>query len=71
VTIAIEPTAQIVVVNGVPSRRWLGTTGEGIPCDVFVALIRVAREEDHEPFQRELRSMPQPTGEAIDLRLLT
>ncbi len=39
--ITIEPTDQIVVVEGIPVRVWSGVTDRGTKCAVFVALIGV------------------------------
>jgi hypothetical protein len=39
VKIAIEPTRQIVEVDGCECRVWKGTTDDGTPCSVFVAVI--------------------------------
>jgi hypothetical protein len=68
--ITIEPTKQIVIVHGIDSRRWLGTTEQGIKCDVFISLIRVADVEDSSVFERELKEVPDPTDKPIDLRML-
>lgn len=35
----IEATDQIFHVDGVPCRRWIGTTPDGHPCDVLVHRI--------------------------------
>ncbi len=37
--ILIRPTTTCVVLNGVPTRLWEGTTAEGNPVDVFVHRI--------------------------------
>jgi len=70
VKITIEPTPQIITIEGHECRRWLGITDQGIRCDVFVRRLCVGRDQDCEAFERELREMPQPTAPAIDLRLL-
>jgi hypothetical protein len=69
--ITIEPTQQIVTVDGFECRRWAGVTDQGSRCDVFVRRIRVANTEDQTAFERELLEMPQPELPAIDLRYLT
>lgn len=69
--IAIEATNEMVIVNGRECRRWKGTTGGGVECDVFIAGIRVRADADCSEFEREMREMPYPTAPAIDLRFLS
>lgn len=68
--ITIESTDQIVTVDGMEMRRWLGITDQGTKCDVFVRRLRVAHSEDASQFERELREMPQPDAPPVDLRFL-
>lgn len=68
--ITMQPTSEIVLVEGVPTRRWLGVTDHGIACDVFVRILRVGCDEDCSAFDRDLKTVPEPAGEPIDLRRL-
>lgn len=52
--IVIEPTSDIVLIDGVPCRKWEGVTDGGIPCTVFTRMILVPREEA----QREFKDTP-------------
>lgn len=61
--ITIQPTAQIVTVNGHQARVWSGVTETGIPCDLLVARVAVAETagpEAHAAFARELLEKPAP-----------
>lgn len=68
--ITMEPTAEILKLNGRDARRWRGTTDTGIQVDVYVPLIRVLASEDQETFERELKKLPAPSGRGVDMRLL-
>lgn len=49
--IVIEPTSNIVLIEGVPCRQWEGVTDNGVPCSVFTRLILVPREEAQTEFK--------------------
>lgn len=68
--ITIEPTENFVTIDGVPHRRWFGQTDLGIPCDVFVDMVRVANDRDQETLDAELTKLPAPKWPPIDIRLL-
>lgn len=69
-TITMQPTMQLVTVEGVLSRRWMGVTDQGTPVDIFVRILRVSAMEDTDAFNRELMEVPPPIGDPIDLRRL-
>lgn len=70
--ITIEPTTQIVKVNGHEARVWTGVTETGIPCELLVARIAVpesAGPQAMAAFERELVAKPIPrTSQAFDIR---
>jgi hypothetical protein len=59
--IAIESTAKVVNLNGVPARIWEGKTETGIPVHCYVTRIAVARDEDCSQFERELQEHRPPS----------
>jgi hypothetical protein len=59
--IVIESTATLTTLDGVPCRIWMGLTGAGTPCEVFVHRIAVPAEEDTAAFDAELEEQ-LPTG---------
>lgn len=69
-TITMQPTAELVFVQGILTRRWRGTTDRNTVVDVFVRVLRVSASEDQSAFERELIEVPAPYGEAIDLRMV-
>lgn len=60
----IEKTSKIVTLNGTPVRLWEGETESGIPVTAFVALVRVASDEDCSQFERELLEQRAPSAAA-------
>ncbi len=63
--LTIEPTAQIVELNGVQCRVWKGSSDRGTRCDLFIALIAVADDEGLDAqavFSRELLEKKAPTA---------
>jgi len=57
--LTIEPTAELVVWDGVEVRRWRGVTEQGAPCDVYVHRVRVDATLPQEEFQA-LDERPAP-----------
>lgn len=74
----IENTTKIVGLQAsggagaIPARIWEGITDTGIKVHLYVTRIAVAMEENQEEFERELRSVrePSPAVEAIPMRLI-
>ena len=55
--ITLEPTKELVFVNGAGARFWVGHTDKGTPCHAVVFLVGVpadAPPETHDALQREL-----------------
>jgi hypothetical protein len=64
VRLTIEPTTQVVTVNGVQTRVWEGQTQNGTPVTLFIARVAVpegAPAEVHAQFARELAEQRPPT----------
>lgn len=53
-------TAEIVEVNGVPCRLWVGKTESGIEVQCLVTRVAVLKTEDCSQFERELVEQPAP-----------
>ena len=70
--IEIESTDTLTTYNGGKVREWNGTTERGIPCTVYVAGVRVHREQDCSQFEQELKEAKPPleavAQAAYDLR---
>lgn len=65
--ITIEPTGQIVEINGVSCRVWTGRTETGTRCDLFIARVAVPNEEGAEAqavFARQLIEKVAPSAAA-------
>lgn len=65
--ITLTPTDTIQSVDGVPMRKWQGTTARGVP---VVAFIRAIQPQTHDAekladFERELQALPQPKKEPV------
>lgn len=58
--ITIESTPTITEIDGVPVRVWMGTTGAGTHCKVFVHRIAVLMTEDTAAFDAELKEQLPP-----------
>jgi hypothetical protein len=60
----IEPTHQVMTLDGIPVRAWNGVSEEGVPCVVFVHRIVVwAPESEHQAtlaFDDKLLNVPVP-----------
>ncbi len=65
--IAIESTDKITAIHGVPCRVWRGVTGNGVECELAIAMIRVKQEDDNSAFEAELNEL-RPLEKAIDMR---
>ena len=57
--LTITPTPDFVFVDHSVCRRWVGHTDGGVPCDVFVKLIRVGINEDQSKFRNDLATVPE------------
>lgn len=70
----LEPTAQIVEVNGVPCRQWEGKTESGTTVAAFITRVAVPEDagaEAHREFERELTEKPAPRADmTFPLRLV-
>jgi hypothetical protein len=54
----IQNTDQIIEVNGVEGRVWMGTTEAGIECEFLVTRVAVREDQDASEFEHELQEMP-------------
>lgn len=57
--LTIESTSDIVLLNGIETRVWKGTTDNGIECDVYVARISTDKYNDISEFE-SLMSVDKP-----------
>jgi len=70
--LTLTPTDQLITVNGVPARVWIGETDEGIAIQACITRIAVSQEVDCAAFERALRAQPAPTPErpAFSMRMV-
>lgn len=54
IEIMMSSTPEIVDYFGIPCRIWNGTTAEGVPCKVLVAIIAVEKTQDTAQFDAHL-----------------
>jgi hypothetical protein len=70
----IENSEQIVEVNGVPARVWLGRTESGIDVQCLITRIAVLKTDDCSQFDRELHEQAAPRSalltDAFPLRMI-
>jgi len=62
--LTIEPTSQIIELNGHKARVWEGTTDRGTRVHLFVARVAIAKDEPPEAqavFDRELLEQREPS----------
>ena len=59
----IEPSAQLVDLQGVRCRVWRGHTDEGLPCTVFVSRIALDSAAAERALEAQL-----PPGRLVELR---
>lgn len=52
--INIESTQEILVVNGVPARVWLGETDDGKKVEALICILKPAKGEEPQEFDEEL-----------------
>ncbi len=67
----MEPTSEIVTVDGVQARVWNGVTEKGIRFTALVYRIAVHKDDDSLEFDRELQEQPAPrsANRAFDARM--
>lgn len=58
--LTLESTAEIVEVDGVECRRWVGRTETGVECFAFIHRLAVAPGADARQFRAELQLMSRP-----------
>lgn len=72
--LTIEPTDQVLEVNGVPARQWEGYAEDGTPVVCLITRVAVpesAGAEAHARFARELQEKPPPSASvSFPLRLI-
>jgi hypothetical protein len=56
----VENTDQIVEINGIPARVWLGRTESGVCFELLVTRVAVSQNEDASQFEKELKEQPKP-----------
>ena len=59
--LTLTPTATIETIEGVPCRRWEGTTDQGTPVHVWVRMLSPQTHDEAAlaVFDRELKALPQ------------
>jgi hypothetical protein len=65
--LVIQPTDQLVQLDGVLCRVWQGVTDEGLPCLFFVHDVRGAQGQDSAAFDRAFQAQ-LPPGRVVALR---
>lgn len=65
--INIESTKEIVNINGIPARVWIGKTESGIPMYCYVTRIEIAKE-DEPSFEKELELVPDKCTKGFPVR---
>lgn len=65
--IVLQPTDQLVQLDGVRCRVWHGVTDEGLPCLFFVHRVMGAQGQDSPAFHAALQAQVPP-GREVDLR---
>lgn len=70
--LTLENTSQLVHINDVPARVWLGRTESGVEVEVLITRIAVRHGRDTAQFERELHETPAPAhvSEAFPLRMV-
>jgi hypothetical protein len=66
VKITIEPTNEVVIVDGIQCRVWAGVTGGGVKCHVVVHGIAINPDADTSELDAELTLEPP---EKVKLRM--
>ena len=59
--LTIESTSEIVEVNGVPARLWVGVSERGVRVQCLITRIAVHLSEDQAQFEAELAEQPAPS----------
>jgi hypothetical protein len=62
----IEPTAQVMDLDGVPVRIWNGTLEGGDPCLVFVHRVVAWSPDAQAEFDRDLAEVAMPTNLIVE-----
>jgi len=65
----LESTDIVTNIDGVPVRKWIGTTENGIECIVFVHRIAVLESKDSAEFEAELKEQ-LPPGRRVPLSMI-
>jgi hypothetical protein len=60
VKLTLEQTPDIVELNGVPARIWIGQTESGVRVHAFIAAIAIEETADAALFAAQLQSVPIP-----------
>jgi hypothetical protein len=58
--LTLTPTNIFTTHNGVAVRVWEGVTEDGVPCQFFVASLRVSAEHDATAFNNALKEIDPP-----------
>ncbi len=66
--ITLEPTDEVVILDGVPVRVWIGVDERGRPYDVFVHRIGAASWEAQQALAESLAVVPPPYDIATPAR---
>lgn len=68
----IESTTKVVMVNGIETRVWEGSTESGVEVIVFIPRIAVREDQDCSQLEAELKECKAPSAEveAFPLRLI-
>lgn len=71
--LTIEPTAEIVRVNGTACRIWTGRDQNGTEVRVWAAVVQPQTHDELRlaAFERELQELPAPSmAVAVDMRFI-
>lgn len=67
----VESTSQIVEINGIKARVWVGKTEGGVEFEMLVPRVAARQGQDLSEFERELEEQPMPhVSQAFPLRLV-
>lgn len=65
----LESTAELVEVDGVRCRKWIGKTEAGVECSAFIHRLAVSPGADALQFEAELQRMTAPKKSDEELGL--
>lgn len=60
-TITLQNTTKVVMLDGIPARIWEGRTASGIEVHAFIVRVAAPAEADTSQFEAELESTAPPS----------